>query len=58
MLRRNSSHSLVKKYKPNKQTGKLELVELIDPFDIVTPANTPFRNYRYRYKRKEGSKHE
>ena len=53
---KGSSHGLVKKYKPNKQTGKLELVELIDPFETITPANTPFRNYNYRYKRKEGSK--
>ena len=47
----NSTHGLVKKYKPNKQTGKLELVEFIDPFDTVTPANNPFRTYPYRYKK-------
>ena len=57
MQRRNSSHGFVKKYKPNKQTGKLELVELIDPFETITPANTPFRNYHYRY-RKGGKKNE
>ena len=57
MQRRNSSHGFVKKYKPNKQTGKLEFVEFIDPFDTITPANTPFRNYHYRY-RKGGKKNE
>ena len=34
------------------------IVSLIDPFETITPANTPFRNYNYRYKRKEGGKHE
>ena len=57
MEKQSRAYGLVKKYKPNKQTGKLELVEVVDPFDTVTPANTPFRNYHYKYG-KGGNKNE
>lgn len=51
MPRNNSTHGFVKQYKPNKRTGKLELVDVIDPFETVTPVNNPFRTYPYRYKK-------
>ena len=51
MQRRNSSHGLVKTYRPNKKTGKLELIEVTDPFDTVTPANNPFRTYPYKHRK-------
>ena len=51
-------HGFVKIYRPNKKTGELEFIELVDPFKELTPTNNPCRNYPYRFNRKEPSKNE
>ena len=45
-----SPHGLVKIYRPNKSTKKLEYVESVDPFKELTPVNNPYKNYPYKHK--------
>jgi hypothetical protein len=50
MQRKNSTHGLVKIFRPNKKTGSLELVDRVDPFKELTPVSNPCRNYKYKYR--------
>ena len=51
MEKQSRAYGLVKTYRPNKKTGKLDLIEVTDPFDTVTPANNPFRTYPYKHRK-------
>jgi len=41
-------YGLVKIYRPNKRTKKLEYVKSVDPYKELTPVNNPCRNYPYK----------
>jgi|TARA_R110002051_G_scaffold93623_1_gene163356 hypothetical protein len=46
-------YGFVKIYRPNKLTKKLEYVKSVDPYKELTPVNNPYKNYPYKFKKKE-----
>tara|TARA_B110001454_G_C12627752_1_gene395584 strand:+ start:145 stop:315 length:171 start_codon:yes stop_codon:yes gene_type:complete len=53
MTEERRPYGLVKIFRPNKRTKKLEYIKSVDPFKELPPANNPYRSYPYKFKRKE-----